>query len=187
MEIHFNRDQLDHAIRALRAIPDGVERAAVAALNRAGPAAKAVGIGKVLGTYTVKRRSVSEKLRSIVASPTSLRSGFLSSGIRSPLTSFGYSPKTASTRGNKLSITVRRDSGGKGIKRGFVNALRNSGLPAVLQREGSGRYPIRFLKGPAVPQMLNNQGVRDAIEARSMQVLQIRFDHEISRLLRGRS
>jgi hypothetical protein len=185
MEIHFSSEQLEHAVRALQAIPDGVARAAIPAMNRASLAAKVSGITRVLKTYTVKRSSVANKLIDLRASKSNLVAGFWIRGARSPLTSFAFNPKRVSTLRDKVHVQVRRDSGGGYIKRGFVNVLQHSGYLAVLRREGKGRYPVEFLKGPAVAQMLNNEGVREAIEARATQVLASRFDHEIGRLLEG--
>jgi hypothetical protein len=182
MAIHFFSEQLDHARRALQAIPGGVERAAVPAMNRAALAAKTFGIRKLTGTYATRRANVGRTVRMERATRGSLVAGFSSSGNRLPLTSFQVRPGGRSTKSNELSVTVRKDSGGAGIKRGFVNALK-SGRLAVLQREGSARYPIRALFGPAVPQMFNEAGVREEVEGRGMEMLTKRFDHEIGRLL----
>lgn len=184
MAIHFSSEQLDDARRALQAIPGGVERAAVPAMNRASLAAKTFGVRKMMATYATKRGNVARTVTMVHASRSSLVSGFLSRGNRLPLMAFQVRPGGRSTRNNELSVTVRKDSGGKGIARGFVNAIRGGKL-AVLQREGSARHPVRALFGPAVPQMLNEEGVRGEIEARGMDVLSRRFDHEVGRLLAG--
>jgi len=185
MAILFSSEQLDHAIRALQALPDGVERAAVPAMNRASLAGKTYGVRKLMATYATKRGNVAKTLHIERATRSSLVAGFTSHGSRIPLALFQVRPSGRSTRSNQLSVTVRRDSGGSGIKRGFVNAIHN-GRMTVLQREGSARYPLRALSGPAVPQMLNEEGVREEIEARATEMLAKRFDHEIGRLLRGR-
>jgi len=185
MAILFSSEQLEHAIRSLQALPDGVERAAVPAMNRAALAGKTYGVRKLMATYATKRGNVARTLHIERATRSSLVAGFTSHGSRIPLMAFQVRPGRPSTRGGQLSVTVRKDSGGKGIKRGFVNAIHN-GKMAVLQREGSARYPLRALFGPAVPQMLNEEGVREEIEARATQMLETRFDHEIGRLLRGR-
>ncbi len=182
MEIHFAREQLDHAIRALQALPGGVERAAVPAINRANLAAKTFGVRKMMATYATKRGNVARTIRMERATRSLLTAGFSSRGNRLPLASFQVRPGRPSKPSDRLSITVRKDSGGNGVRRGFVNVIKGGRL-AVLQRQGTARYPLRALFGPAVPQMLNEEGVREEIEARSMQVLTSRFDHEIGRLL----
>jgi hypothetical protein len=183
--IHFHSEQLEHAKRALQALPDGVERAAVPAMNRASLAGKTYGIRKMMATYATKRGNVARTVSMLRATRSSLIAGFSSHGHRISLTSFQVRPGRPSTKRDQLSVTVRKDSGGKGIKRGFVNATKAGGRLGVFQREGSSRYPIRMLFGPAVPQMLNEEGVREEIETRATQMLARRFDHEIGRLLRG--
>jgi len=183
--ITFSSEQLTHAIRTLQALPEGVERAAVPAMNRASLAGKTYGIRKMMATYATKRTNVARTVSMLKATRSSLVAGFSSRGSRMPLTSFQVRPGRPSTKRDQLSVTVRKDSGGKGISRGFVNATKSGSRLSVFQREGSSRYPIRMLFGPAVPQMLNEEGVRVEIETRSTQVLASRFDHEIGRLLKG--
>jgi hypothetical protein len=184
MAIHFSSEQLDDAVKALRGLPDGVARAAAPALNRASLAAKTYGIRKMMATYATKRGNVASTVRMSRATRSNLVASFLSRGSRMPLSAFQVRPGRPTTRKQPMSVMVRKDSGGKGISRGFVNTVKGSRL-AVLQREGKGRYPVRMLFGPAVPQMLNEEGVREEIEERATHVLGLRFDHEITRLLRG--
>ena len=184
MAIHFSSEQLDHAARALQAIPEGVARAAVPALNRASLAGKTYGVRKMMATYATKRGNVARTVTMVRATRASLVAGFSSRGSRMPLTSFHVRPGRPTTRGQQMTVAVRKDSGGKGISRGFVNRIKGTRL-AVLQREGGSRYPVKMLFGPAVPQMLGEEGVREEVEARASQVLASRFDHEIGRLLKG--
>lgn len=183
MAIHFSSEQLSNAIRALQAIPDGVARAAVPALNRASLAGKTYGIRKMTATYATKRVGIARTVTMTRATRTSLAAGFSSRGSRMPLTSFQVRPGRPTTRGQRMTVAVRRDSSGGSISRGFVNRLKGGSRLAVLQREGAARYPVRMLFGPAVPQMLGEEGVREEIETRATQVLASRFDHEIGRLL----
>lgn len=183
MAIHFSTEQLDRAVRALRAIPNGVERAAVPAMNRASLAAKTYGVRKLMATYETRRATVLRSVSLRRADRKTMAAGFVSRGSRLSLASFRVRPGRPTTHGQQLSVTVRKDSGGKPIKRGFANVVR--GKLAVLQREGAQRYPVRGLFGPAVPQMLNEEGVREEIETRALQVLSARFDHEVTRMLRG--
>lgn len=167
------------------AIPEGVAKAAVPAMNRASLAAKTFGIRKMMATYTTKRANIAKTIRMVKATRSNLVAGFSSKGTRLPLKAFQVRPSSRSTARSVLSVQVRKDSGGKGIARGFVNAV-SGGKLAVLQREGSSRYPIRMLFGPAVPQMLGEAGVVEEIEERGTGVLAKRLDHEIGRLLARR-
>jgi hypothetical protein len=185
MAIHFYSEQLDHAARALQAIPEGVARAAVPALNRASLAGKTYGVRKMMATYATKRTNVARTVTMVRATRSSLVAGFSSRGSRMPLTSFQVLPGRPTTRGQQMTVAVRKDSSGKSISRGFVNRLKGGSRLAVLQREGSARYPVKMLFGPAVPQMLGEEGVREEIESRASQVLASRFDHEIGRLMKG--
>lgn len=184
MPIHFSSEQLDLAQRALQGLPEGVARAAVPAMNRAILAAKTYGVRKMMATYATKRGNVARTVRMQRATRSSLFAGFSSRGARMPLASFAVRPGRPTTRGQQMTVTVRKDSHGGSIARGFANLVKGSRL-AVLQREGKQRYPLRMLFGPAVPQMLGEEGVREEIENRGMEMLASRFDHEVARLLRG--
>ena len=186
MAINFSSKQMNHAIKALQAIPGGVERAAVPALNRANQSARAEGLRKLTETYTAKRADIVKTLRMTKATRTSLVSGFSSKSPRMPLTAFSVSPRKPTVRGEKVRVSVRRDSGSKTISRGFLNKGTSSGRLQVLQREGLSRYPIQTLFGPSPAQMLNEEGVRESVEKRASEVLERRFDHEIGRLLRSK-
>lgn len=184
MPVLLGSDQLGHAARVLRAIPDGVARAAASAMNRASLAAKTAGIRRLMATYTTKRDQISRTVVTTRASKSDLTAGFSSSGGRIPLTSFQMSPRGPTVRGQRLTFSVRRGSGGKTIGHGFANVTKGGRLMA-LQRVGSARYPVRALFGPAAPQMLGEEGVREEIETRAKTILDKRFDHEVGRLLQG--
>jgi len=184
MPVHFSSEQLEHAARTLRGLPDGVERAAALALNRASLAARTFGLRRLAATYTTKRETVARTMVMDKASKSSLVAGFSSKGGRIPLTSFQMRPRGPTVHRESLTFSVRRGSGGKSIGHGFANLTKGGRLMA-LQREGSARYPVRGLFGPAAPQMLGEEGVRGEIEARGQEILDRRFDHEIGRLLRG--
>lgn len=184
MPVHFSSEQLEHAARALRGIPDGVQRAAALALNRASTAARTSGITQLLATYTTKRDQVARTMVTSKASKTSLVVGFSSKGGRIPLTSFQLRPRSPTVRGERMTVAVRKGSGGKTVGHGFIQRVKGGRLMA-LQRVGAARYPIKGLFGPAAPQMLGEEGVREKIEVRAQEILDKRMDHEIGRLLKG--
>lgn len=95
-------------------------------------------------------------------------------------------PRKPTVRGEPLTFSVRRGSGGKTIGRAFANKTK-SGRLMVLQREGSARYPVRGLSGPAIAQMLGEEGVRRVIKTRAQEILDRRLSHEIDNLLKGRT
>lgn len=184
MPVHFTSERLEHATQVLRAFPEGVERAAALAANRASLAARTFGLRKLMATYTTKRSQIMQTLVMTRATKTDLEAGFSSKGKRIPLTSFQMRPRRPTTRGERLTFSVRSGSAGKTIGHGFANVTKGGRLMA-LQRDGRARYPIHGLFGPAAPQMLGEEGVREEIETRAQSILDRRFDHEIGRMLKG--
>jgi len=160
-----------------------VARAAVPAINRAMLAGRTFGLRRLMATYATSRAAVVGTLRTTKATRSSLAAELSSRGTRLPLTAFRVNPLRPTVRGSRFGVVVRKGDAME-VKRGFVNVTK-SGRLAVLQRESAKRFPVRMAFGPAVPQMFNEEGVREEIEARGMEVLERRFDHEVGRLLRG--
>lgn len=186
MPVHFSAEQLEHAAASLRAIPGGVERAAVRALNRASLAARMSGMTQLMATYATQRAQIARTMAMFKASKSDLSAGFSSKGGRIPLSAFDMRPRKPTVRGERLTFSVRRGAGGKTIGHAFANKTKAGRLMA-LQREGSARYPVRSLFGPAAPQMLGEEGVRGIIETRAQEILDRRLSVEISNLLSGRT
>jgi hypothetical protein len=181
MVVRFNSEQIAHAFKTLQGIPGGIEMAAVPALNRANAAARAEGIRQASKTYTARQEAMRKTVRMYAATRTSLVAGFSSKSNKLPLMQFNLRPKKVMTNGRSTLKAAVRRGGFKVVKKGFIqNGPR--GMKAF-RRIGKERYPLRELFGPSVPQMLNETGVMESIEARAFEVLSKRFDHEIGRVL----
>lgn len=181
MVVRFKSDQMQHAIKTLQGISQGVESAAVPAMNRANNAARAEGIRQASDTYTARQAAMRKTLRMQKATKSNLVAGFSSRSNKLPLIEFSVRPKKQMTNGRTTLRAAVRRGGFKTIKKGFIQNGKG-GLKAF-RRIGKDRYPLRELFGPSVPQMLSESGVMDAIEGRALVVLSSRFDHEIGRVL----
>lgn len=181
-------EQLDRAERALAHLPGAARVAMARALNRASVAARAELVRAVRERYAVRAGDVREKVSLSSATPDSLE---VAVTVRSPALSLGYfphSPKRAGTGGPgrpPLRATVLKGGGGP-VLGAFVAPL-NSGL-RVMYRTGSktkkgDKDAIASKYGPAIAVMAGAESVRLAVEARALEMLDARLDHEIDRAL----
>ncbi|MCM3567854.1 phage tail protein [Neobacillus mesonae] len=130
--------------------------------------------------YTVKTTDIKNTLDKTKASRSNLRAVVRSQGELIPLDKFKVSPKTVQPKRKKpIKIGVKKD-GIKPVLHAFVTDI--NGIK-VFERMGKPRLPIRRLFGPSVPQMLNNEEVRNRINHEGYQMFNRRLDHEINRIL----
>lgn len=184
MAVNFRAEQLEHAKRALRGIPGGVEKAAVPAINRAIKAAKTAGTRKASKVYYQRQTDINRVTRVGRATRSNLSASFSSRSRKIPLYAFRVKPKQPiKDNPPELKVSVKKDTGFQTIKRAFVEIGRSSGNLNVFQRVGRERYPVRTLFGPSIPEMMGDGDVRGAVNDRAFEMLEQRFDHEIGRVL----
>lgn len=130
--------------------------------------------------YNIKASDLQATLRKSKATRISLQGEVSSSGKLIGLEKFKVSPKKVSPRRKTpIKVGVKKD-GMKQVLRAFVADV--NGLK-VMERKGKPRLPIKKLFGPSIPQMINNDGVREFILNEGQQMYLNRFDHEINRIL----
>lgn len=108
-----------------------------------------------------------------------------SKGNLIPLDRFKVTPRTVQPKRKKpIKIAVKKN-GAKSGGRAFVADI--NGIK-VFKRVNKRRLPINRLFGPSIPQMLDNEEIREKINQEGFDTFNRRLDHEINRILsRGNS
>lgn len=177
IELQTDLRQLKRAVRLLRGVEGGVERALADALNRGAITMRRYTAPEIRAQYAVPTRRVRETLLVAHASPTRLESALVSKGPRESLSATygGRQVKKGAT------VKVKKSGGRKLIPGAFVatvwaipkkSKLNTAPVPhtgvfirRVLGGKRVPRLPIEELRGPAVPQTARNPEVKQAIQA----------------------
>ncbi len=172
--------EIERAQKYLAGIPRGAERAMMHAFNRAASAGKKAGAKAVSARYTIPPKRVKKAFRTIRANTKNLEATLESRDRRLALHTFRHNPRTDTTGGRRrqVRVAVKRGSA-KPIGQGFIHEGK------IFQRVGKSSYPIQFLHGVAIPVMLNNPDVVDAVQDKMMETAVKRLDHEVTRMLAG--
>ncbi|MDR7869200.1 MAG: phage tail protein [Sporomusaceae bacterium] len=184
--IEFDEKQFERARLLLHNVPNGIERAAAAALNRAAEHAKTASMRKVRETYTIKTAKIDARLQVQRASTASLFASVRDVGRPIVLSYFNIRPNQPPGKriGKLVYAQVRRDAGGT-IKKVFVARMKSGHVGVWWRANGNKSLPIKQLHAPSLPQMLGSPSVSEFTTKAAVQVLQVRLEHEISRLLKG--
>lgn len=182
--IEFTADKILRAETLLGEIKGALPKVQSNAINRSLVSARAEAVRSVRQEYAIGADAVRKTIVVRIASMANPVGCILSSGSPIALSKFDVSPKRPQGGKNQTPVTVRvKLAGGrKPIKHAFV-AKVSSGHIGVFIRAGKKRYPIKQLYGPSVPQMLGSEKVSKKIEAKAMETLDKRLDHEINRVL----
>jgi hypothetical protein len=186
--ILINAEQFRNAQLMLASVPNGVNKAIAAALNRATKGAKTEAVKAAKDKYYIRATDVRETITITKSATENERRVVLKArGTRRPLIQFKVSPNSIRTDNPPaiLKVAVKRGSGLKGLPQAFVQKGRSTGRLHVLQRQSPSRYPIFIKYGPSVPEMLETDNVRNHIENEARRRLDDSLNHEINRLLRG--
>lgn len=150
------------------------------ALNRAASTIKSNASKKLRQEYNVKAGDIKETLAITKASGNNLGAVVLSTGGTIGLEKFKVSPKTVKPR-RKSPIKVA-------VKKGPTKPLPGA-FPAdisgikIFRRKTNARLPIERLYGPSVPQMIDQEGIRDPLEQLGIETFHARLEHEIRRIV----
>ena len=135
--------------------------------------------------YIVKAKDISNTMTIKKATQSIMNAFVKSKGQKVPLDKFKVSPSTPRPANppSSLKVAVKKD-GTKDLLHAFVANINGN---KVFQREGKSRLPIKRLFGPAIPQMVGNQEVRQYVEKEAAAMYQKRLAHEIKRVIEGGS
>lgn len=150
------------------------------AINRAASNAKTNATKKVRENYNIKAKDINSTIKITKATRSNLVAIVKSSGYRIPLNKFKVSPSNPRPKNppNVLRVEVKK-TGLKEVVGAFVANINGN---KVFKRTSNSRLPIQQLFGPAVPQMMNNENVREYIEEQATKMYEQRLEHEIDRI-----
>lgn len=171
---------LEKATRLLEGIPKGIEKATIRAFNRALQQGRTVATKETTKRYTAKAKDIRPTFKMIRAGGSNMEAELVSTGSRLPLTRFRYSPMEDTTGSNRKQIRVS-------VKKGGLKPLGNMFVwkGKIMHRLGDTGLPIQQKFGAAVPVMLNNEDIVEAVNETMMESASKRLEHETLRLLEG--
>lgn len=173
---------LEKAEGMLEGIPGASKKAVARALNRALSSGRTAGVREARKVYTAKAGDIRADFGGIKkASSSDLTAGLIGRGSNLSLTKYLYKPKTDTTGARRAPVYAAvRKGGAKPLgDRAFIWDSH------AFIRVGATRLPIKKLYGPAVPGLLNNEQVVDAVMDTLEETAERRLDHEILRILEG--
>lgn len=169
-------------------VPKQIPIIATRAINRAAESARTEGSKVVRKTYNIKHGNVLKKIKIKRARPGDLLADVRTSGRPLSVRNFAVEANEPfPTRGKYARVSVKKGSGGI-IRKSFIATTRKdqtNEYKNVFIRVGKGRFPLRSLHGPSVPQMFGRESGIRAMEKRAEEILDKRLEHEIKRLLGG--
>lgn len=178
--VELDRTMLEDVQRRLGEMEKKAPNVISSALNRALTNVASNVSKEVRQDYNIKAADIKSTLEKTRASKANLSAIVRSRGNLIPLDRFKVSPKKVSPkRKTPIKIAVKK-TGMKPLGGAFVADI--SGIK-VFKRQSKKRLPIDRLFGPSVPQMLQNEGIRENINREGEDMFYRRLDHEINRIL----
>ena len=175
---------LDRATKLLAGFPDGVQKAAESALNRAGISGRAAAAREVGKQYYLKSSDFKKYTKSsqhVSRSGGDITVSLNFRGFHVPLIRF----KTVLTSSGHIRSQVLRNSSGDVLKHVFQAEMK-SGHIGLFERYGKSRLPIEQKFGPSIPQMMGaNPELADAVGNDIEKTFAERMNHEILAAMNG--
>ena len=175
MIIDVSSEQLQRANNALRGFPGAFPRALASATNRAIEGVRTDAASETKKRYHVKSGDVRKTIQLRKASVGNLEGTMTSKGPRRSLADY----KLTGGSGN-LQGAVKTD-GMKTLKDAFL--VRRGGKARPYVRDGSGKWGIKPLISPSIPQIVKNEETVEAMEKGAAQRFRKTLDHDILRLM----
>lgn len=171
MSVEIDAQDIEKAMKALEKVPNAVERAAAAALNRAVIAGRTAVSKGIRERYTLKATDIKEQVRIKRAARNSLDAEVTVTGTPVDLTKF-----RVRISGRGIYAQVKKGGGGT-LRRSFFMAVGKAGL---YHRSSKSRLPIQREFGPSVPQMAGEINVSRGVEERMQAVFRERLAREVA-------
>lgn len=178
IRVAVDKGAFARAERLLAGVPNGVQQALVSSLNRALQEGRTTGTREATKRYTLKAGIVRKTMAMHRASKGKFNAELVSRGRRLPLKYYAHKPGHDTTGANRKQVTVGVRKGAlKPIGQGFIYR----GM--VMQRLGETRLPIEQMYSLAVPNILNNDEIVDAVQDKMAESVEKRLTHETDRIL----
>ncbi|AIW41790.1 phage tail protein [Paenibacillus sp. FSL M8-0228] len=170
------------AARKQMAVMDKIlKQATRSSVNRATQRSKTELGRKIRERYVIKQSEATKTVTVRKAAGTGMSSEIKTKGKTIPLINFSVNPKQRPARPKTVKAGVLRGSPRKPLKRAFISNM--GGHTGVFERVGKKRLPVRELRGPAVPEMANNEEVVTHVQEVYADEMNKRMPHELNRLL----
>lgn len=172
---------IQDAERLLAGIPGGIEKAVYRSMNRALQEGRTVATREATNLYTAKARDIRSTFKMHKANGSNLDAELVSVGANLPLSKFAHKPKNDTTgmKRKQIRVGVKKSGGLKSLGQGFIWNGK------VMQRVGASRLPVTQKYGLAVPSILDNPQIVEAVTDKMGEAMVKRMDHETLRLLEG--
>lgn len=180
MQIAISTDGLERANKALAHIRGAFPRAVAAASNRVLEGMRTDVIAETKERYFAKPSEIRKTLTLKKTSANSLQGAMISRGARKSLADYNLTPKSPKKGMKGIQGAVKRD-GIKNIPGAFL--LRHGAKYKPYVRTGRGKFGIKMLVSPAIPQILKNEETIKIVEQKASERFEKRLDHEVLRVL----
>lgn len=173
--------KLQEVEKILVEVPKGASTAVARSLNRAIVAARTLAVKEARSEYQITSSALKQRTQIRRANIQRLNASFESEGPALSLLNFKISHTSPTNRPTVIKVAVKK-GGMKPLPGRFV-AIPNRGGLGTFKRTTTRGLPIARDYGPSIPQMIGAEAGMDKIERRAGEVLSVRLDHEMNRLL----
>lgn len=177
INININSQGLERAQKLLSHIPGAINKAHKSALARTLQFMKTR--AAQLGTQKYHAKS-SEIKRTITIKKNNLSGQIISRGTRKSLADYYITPRkiTPGKKQKQLHGAVKRN-GVKSLGSAFL--VKSGGKFTPFIRVGKGRWDIKKLISPAIPQILANEEITEQLSQDALAKYNERLNHEVMR------
>ena len=173
---------LRRARESLKRVKGGFERAVSLSINRTLDSLKVKAARETASRYFISVGEVKKSFAVKKSNPGDMVASLMSRGRRRNLSDYKLTPKAPKLKSRDyIKGAVMRAGGLKSLPGAFL-VKRGNGYQAVL-RTGKGRYDLKGVVSPAVPQILKNEDTLNVLEQDAERVFISRLNHETLRIL----
>ncbi len=175
-------ESLRRARESLRRVKGGLERALSLSINRTLDSLKVKAARETASRYFISVGDVKKSFAVKKSNPSNISAELISRGRRRKLSDYKLTPKTPKIKSRDyIKGAVMRAGGLKSLPGAFLVKRGNSYQPVF--RTGKGRYDLKGVVSPAVPQILKNEETLSVLEQDAERVFISRLNHETLRIL----
>ena len=183
IKIEVSNESLSRANSMLSHVRTRFPQAVARAVNRTMDGMRTDAVRGTTAKYFVKSSAVRASLSFRKAAPGNLMGAMISRGKRHTLADYKMTPTTPRAgKKPQLRGAVKKEGGLKSLGSAFL-ARRSGGGYAPFLRVGSGKYDLRSLISPSMPQIIKNEETVKAIQEGAQDRFSKRLDHEIMRII----
>lgn len=173
ISVEVDGQELEKAQAMLKNIPGAMERALRHTKSRVIEGMRTDAVSSTREKYYAKSGDIRKSIR--VTS-----TGIISRGKRLMLQNYYLSPKSPVKKSHGLKGAVKKD-GIKSLPGAFILRLGAAGRAWPYIRVGKGRWGIKALHSPSIPQIVKNEQTLEYMESGVQRRFEDRMRHEVMR------